>query len=74
MQKTENWSRIGRPGFLPINVTDYGFTLGKSFNLVTLRPPFLQPSALLIGMSWQLTGVPIIVLGAHKRKDCINTR
>jgi len=51
MQKTENWSRIGRPGFLPINVTDYGFTLGKSFNLVTLRPPFLQPSALLIGMS-----------------------
>ena len=51
MQKTENWSRIGRPGFLPINVTDYGFTLGKSFNLVTLRPPFLQPSALLIGLS-----------------------
>lgn len=51
MQKTENWSRIGRPGFLPINVSDYGFTLGKSFNLVTLRPPFLQPSALLIGMS-----------------------
>ena len=36
MQKTENWSRIGRPGFLPINVTDYGFTLGKSFNLMGL--------------------------------------
>lgn len=51
MQKTENWSRIERPGFLPINVSDYGFTLGKSFNLVTLRPPFLQPSAMLIGMS-----------------------
>lgn len=50
MHKRENWSRIGRPGFLPIDVTDYGFTLGKSFNLVTLKPPFLQPSALLIGM------------------------
>lgn len=51
MQKTENWSRIRRPGFLPVSVTDYGFTLGKSFDLVTLQPPFLQPSALLIGMS-----------------------
>ena len=51
MQKTGNWSRIRRPGFLPINVTDYGFTLGKSFNLATPRPPLLQPSALFIGMS-----------------------
>lgn len=51
MEKTENWSRIRRPGFLPINVTDYGFTLGKSFNLVTPQPPFLQPSALFKGMS-----------------------
>lgn len=38
MQKIENWSRIKRPGFLPINVTNYDFTLGKSFNLVIGLP------------------------------------
>jgi hypothetical protein len=50
MQKIENWSRIRRSGFLPIDVTHHGFTQGKSFNLVTFKPPLLQPSALLIGM------------------------
>lgn len=62
MQKIENWSTIKRAGSRPINVTEYGFTLGKALDLVTLQPPFLQPSALLTGMPGQLIRVPIKVL------------
>lgn len=41
MQKIENWFIIKRVGFRFINVIEYGFILGKAFDLVTFQFFFL---------------------------------